>query len=231
MDFADITLLSSIGLIGVCLYIGIYATLQMGTLTGGSYSHSLYSLVAAICVLISLIESFNLSSAIIQITWITISILGIIRLYLINKFTRFSVLELAFIGSKLPRFSSSQAKKLFQMGTWNYGKAGDVLTLQHKPVDYLYYLASGTADVFIDDKKFTTRISGDYIGEITYLSGAPATGTVVLSSSSTYFRVEVAAMRKLSKFNNPLHSEIEKSIADNLRQKLARNTDLSISPA
>ncbi len=227
MEFADISILSSIGLVGVCIYICIYAMLQLGILIGGSYPHSILSLIGASCVLTSLVENFNLSSAIIQTTWITISILGIARLYLLNKFTRFSALELAFIKTKLPRFSNSQAKRLFQMGKWTNGRTGDILTHQDQAISGLCYLASGTADVFIDDEKKATCVAGDYIGEITYLSGAPATGTVILSSSATYFCIQVAALRKLSKFNNPLHYEIEKSIADDLRHKLARETRMS----
>ena len=63
-------------------------------------------------------------------------------------------------------------------------------------------------------------------GEITYLNGAPATGTVVLADKTTYFCIEVGVLRKLVKFNSALHSEIEKSIAEDLRGKLARNARL-----
>ena len=230
MEFADISILGGIGLVGVCLYICIYAMLQLGILIGGSYPHSILSLFGASCVLTSLIENFNLSSAIIQATWITISILGIARLYFLNKYTRFNVFELAFIKTKLPRFSNSQAKRLFQMGEWKNGRTGDILTHQDQPIAGLCYLASGTAEVLIDGEQRATCIAGDYIGEITYLSGAPATGTVVLLSPATYFCIDVDALRKLSKFNNPLHNEIEKSIADDLRHKLARETRAPFGP-
>lgn len=81
LDIAPILGYDSVGLIGVILYISSYAALQLGLLQGSGYTYTLMNLAAAILVLVSLMESFNLSSAIIQITWITISIFGLSRLW------------------------------------------------------------------------------------------------------------------------------------------------------
>jgi len=224
MILESITFLGIVGLFGVGLYIGIYILLRLEILRGGSFPHSLLSLIGASCVLLSLTENFNLSSAIIQSTWIVISILGLGRLYFINKTTKFDRLELIFLKTKLPRLTNAHAKRLFGMGEWKSGRRGEVLVSQDQQVEKFCYLAEGQADVFIDGELSATSKKGDFIGEITYLSGEPATGTVVLSEPSTYFCIDVMAMRKLAKFNNTLHYEIEKSIADDLRGKLARTS-------
>ncbi len=68
-----------VGMFGVLFYIGSYAALQLGRLDGNSLAYSLLNGCAASLVLISLTRNFNLASAVIQILWITISLVGIWR--------------------------------------------------------------------------------------------------------------------------------------------------------
>ena len=54
-----------LGLVGVFLYIGSYFGLQAGFIKGQGYLYAGLNASAATCVLLSLVQSFNLSSAII----------------------------------------------------------------------------------------------------------------------------------------------------------------------
>ncbi|WP_415912254.1 CBU_0592 family membrane protein [Neptuniibacter sp. QD37_11] len=78
-DLADI-LYNGIGLIGTALYIISYTLLQLGKLDGNGRAYILYNLGGAICVSISLIHNFNLASLTIQLFWIAISIVGLIKM-------------------------------------------------------------------------------------------------------------------------------------------------------
>lgn len=53
------------GFVGLAAYLGSYAALQLGFLNGQGYPYALLNTLAAACVLLSLIEAFNLSSALI----------------------------------------------------------------------------------------------------------------------------------------------------------------------
>ena len=66
-----------IGVIGVALYVGSYFLLQTKILDGNKNTYAIMNLLAPVAVLISLTESFNLASALIQICWVAISIVGI----------------------------------------------------------------------------------------------------------------------------------------------------------
>jgi predicted tellurium resistance membrane protein TerC len=77
--------MNTAGLAGVVLYLGSYALLQSGILRGSSYTYAILNLCAASLVLLSLTVAFNLSSAIIQASWVVISVLGIARLIWINR--------------------------------------------------------------------------------------------------------------------------------------------------
>lgn len=69
-----------VGTIGFLTYMGSYAALQAGWLQGSGTGYTLANLLAALLVLVSLSETFNLPSALIQISWVLISLYGLARI-------------------------------------------------------------------------------------------------------------------------------------------------------
>ena len=74
-----------VGVIGFIFYMSSYFLLLTGKIDGTHNCYILMNFTAASLVLISLIHNFNLASALIQICWITISIVGLIRHNLLQK--------------------------------------------------------------------------------------------------------------------------------------------------
>jgi hypothetical protein len=72
--------LEAVGILGVVIYMGSYVLLNVGCITGRGFHYTLMNMAAAICVLASLLQSFNLASAMIQVCWIAISLYGLARL-------------------------------------------------------------------------------------------------------------------------------------------------------
>ena len=72
------------GVLGFILYMMSYFLLQIGKLRGSSNGYILMNLSAASLVLISLTQHFNLASALIQISWILISFIGLFRLNILR---------------------------------------------------------------------------------------------------------------------------------------------------
>jgi len=83
--FTDVALseqtLELIGVAGFVFYMLSYALLQLGKISGQCYTYTLLNMLAASLVLVSLLNQFNLASALIQISWIVISVVGIYRLW------------------------------------------------------------------------------------------------------------------------------------------------------
>jgi len=73
-----LSLMQIFGLAGFATYIGGFTAIQFGILDGNSRLYSLISIMAAAFVLASLMEHFNLASALIQVSWITIGLCGIV---------------------------------------------------------------------------------------------------------------------------------------------------------
>ena len=67
------------GVIGFIVYIFAFGRVQFGWLDGNSATYSALNVLAASLVAISLFAEFNLSSALIQGSWIAIGLSGIFR--------------------------------------------------------------------------------------------------------------------------------------------------------
>ena len=71
-------LLDSIGIAGFALYVATYAMLSLRLMSGNCMLYFFLNLTAASCVLIGLSVNFNLASALIQVFWISMSVIAII---------------------------------------------------------------------------------------------------------------------------------------------------------
>lgn len=69
--------LQMIGLLGFALYILAFKLVQMRRLCGNGIAYALLNVLAAVCVLLSLLAAFNMAAFLIQVSYILIGSLGI----------------------------------------------------------------------------------------------------------------------------------------------------------
>lgn len=66
------------GIAGFLAYVVAYGLLQVGRLDGNGVPYTLLNILAATLVLVSLLRDFNLASALIQVTWISLGLVGLL---------------------------------------------------------------------------------------------------------------------------------------------------------
>ncbi len=71
------SLMQALGLLGVAGYISCFVSLQLDLIDGNGRFFTLMNVINASLVLVSLMEHFNLSAAIIQVCWITFGLIGL----------------------------------------------------------------------------------------------------------------------------------------------------------
>lgn len=209
------------GLAGVVLYLSSYALLQAGLLRGSGYAYALLNLCAASLVLISLTVAFNMSSAIIQASWIIISVMGIARLAIMNSRVRFSPEERAMRDHVFPDMPPPIARRFLSRGTWMDAEAGAVLTEEGKPVANMYYLANGAAKVSSGGQAIG-RIESGLVGEMNVLAGGDASATVRIASPSRLFVVSGASLRRLTARDPDFRILLENGMSRDTGRKLMR---------
>lgn len=218
----------AIGLMGVVLYVGAYAALQAGFLKGSSYTYTIMNLMAAALILVSLTNEFNLSSAIIQTTWIAISISGLTRHFILHHSTRLSPEEAAFARSKLPMLPRPLLRRFFLAGAWADAEPGTVVATEGEALDALVYILLGEAEVSVRGHPVGTLRSDSFIGELTCFDGGAASATVTVTSPARVFRVSSAVLVKLCARSPDLRIEIVNAIRKDTGIKLlAANVQLS----
>ena len=72
-------LLDFVGNVGVVLLMLAYLLLQLNKLESSSIAYSLLNAVGACFIILSLWANFNLSAFVIEIFWVLISLVGIVR--------------------------------------------------------------------------------------------------------------------------------------------------------
>ncbi|MCK5777158.1 MAG: cyclic nucleotide-binding domain-containing protein [Rhodospirillales bacterium] len=218
----SLNLYAIFGFVGVALYLGSYAALQLGYLNGQGGLYALLNLLAASSVLISLVQAFNLSSAVIQAFWIVISIVGLVRMYLLTRRIRFTEEEQDFIGRALPTLPKRKARKVLDAGHWIDGEAGAHLTEEGEPVDHLIYILTGTAEIISNDQVIAHCDAHSFIGELTAISGEPATATVRLKTDARYFCIGVRVLRDRLMRDVEIRTHLQAAVSRQVMHKLVR---------
>jgi hypothetical protein len=71
-----------IGNLGVILIVGSYFLVQIGKMTATGLSYTSLNCLGAALIMFSLYFDFNLSAFVIELFWILISLVGMVRIYL-----------------------------------------------------------------------------------------------------------------------------------------------------
>ena len=212
---------------GVVFYLSSYGLLQMGVLKGNSYTYAALNMLAAALVLVSLFRNWNLFSAIIQVSWITLSVIGIARVWVLTNMLRFTEEEKALLANRFPTLRPIDGKKLMQAGTWHDGQIGEALTQQGKPVQALSYLINGGVDIEVGGQVIAQVGGGQFIGEMGCMTSDAASATVRLNQPTRYFSASSETLRRLVRRNPDIGPHLDLAFSGNIRSKLiATNTVL-----
>jgi hypothetical protein len=74
-----VTVPDAVGLLGVILYVGAYAGLQLGKLKLTDVRYTILNGLGGLAVIFSLVWSFNLAAFVTQVLWLLFTIVGFFR--------------------------------------------------------------------------------------------------------------------------------------------------------
>jgi hypothetical protein len=154
---------------------------------------------------------------------VTINVIQLALIWWDNRKRRFSPATEQFLSTFDPRLGNAAAAALVKAGYWREASAGAVLTTQGIPVDSLIYIASGEVRIEVGGAQVGTCSTGDFLGEMTWQSGKPATGTAVAADLVTYLRFDRKRLKKLLDKTPELKFALQTSFNRNLVDKLVRS--------
>jgi CRP-like cAMP-binding protein len=122
----------------------------------------------------------------------------------------------------LSGLDDAQISQLLKAAEWKDFQPGDVLTRQDAPVDALYFLCSGRANVEVNRSLVTYLEKGSFVGEIAYLTGNPATATVVIEEPSRVLKFSKMRMAKVIAADPQINGIIYQLLGRDLAMKMRR---------
>ena len=123
-----------------------------------------------------------------------------------------------------PDLQSTECKQLFLASKKVVGRAGDMLIKQGEPVSHIYIVLAGVVDIKLAGTKVSECGPGDLLGEMSFLTGDPATADSQLASDAQLLRVEQENLSTLIRSSDELGHSINKLISRNLVNKLSKQT-------
>ncbi|CUH47374.1 cyclic nucleotide-binding domain-containing protein [Ruegeria atlantica] len=215
-----VELATMIGVAGAGLYILNYFLLQIGIVRGNGVLYPVLVIVAATCVLISMVEEFNLAGSIIQMAYIAISVIGLLRGYLSRHLIRFSAAERQFISHHLGSLKPHYARKLLNTASVQEFAKGDILIEEARTTDFLGYVLSGRTTILQNGQVINICGSDETLGELTFGLGLPATATVIASETTTCLVFDNFRLSRLLRRNRHIDDALKAAHFRHARQKL-----------
>jgi CRP-like cAMP-binding protein len=110
--------------------------------------------------------------------------------------------------------------KLLSIAEWRKAQAGELLVAQDQPVADLLLIASGRGTVEMDGRHVAHVYSGQFVGEMGFLTEQNASARVVASEPTEYLAWPVATLRSLLALTPPLHVKFQGILGGDLVGKL-----------
>ena len=215
-----VQLATMVGVFGAGLYILNYFLLQIGIVRGNGVLYPVLVIVAASSVLVSMVEEFNLAGAIIQMAYIGISVIGLLRGYLSRHLVRFSEAEHRFISHHLESLKPHQARQLLNTAKVQDFSKSETLIEEAKTTDFLGYVLSGQTTILQNGQIINTCGTDEILGELTFSLGLPATATVVASEPTTCLVFDNIRLSRLLRRNRHIDDALKAAHFRHARQKL-----------
>ncbi len=159
------------------------------------------------------------------IAWNTLfAIINIVQIAIIIKERTgisFSEEEKELYETLFKNFAPFEFMKLMRIGSWNNAAPGDVLAVEGKPLDSMMMIYNGRLAVEKQGAKFAELLDGNFIGEVSFISGGGATATVRAIEPTRYLSWKKNDIDALLKRNPSMRMAMQGMLSSDLSKKLS----------
>lgn len=143
-----------------------------------------------------------------------------------NSRGKFSKDERFFIETCLPNLERAQARRFVKLGAWTQVSDGAILITEDTCPQRLKFVVDGTATVSRNSKHLGNVGRGDFLGEMSYLTGKNASASVTAETTFRYLAFDRDVLKLHLEKNPEVRFALESSFNRNLVGKLAKTNEL-----
>lgn len=148
-----------------------------------------------------------------------------------NRAVSFTEDERELYETLFRSFRPGEFLKILRVARWMKAAPNQVLLQEGQPVTGVGLIMEGDAEVTVEEKHRARLSDLDLFGEMGYLSGEPATGTVTARTALRYVWWDKSDLELFFKRHPALRPGCHSVITDDLRKKLSRRGDQNEPPA
>lgn len=167
-----------------------------------------------------------------ETVFVAVNVAQLVLIWYYEHHHRFTDEASHFAASMPAGVERSAIKRLLEHADLMRFDPGEVLTRQGEPVTHLMYLADGVVKIESGDRIVAVLGPGDYIGELSFLSGNRASATATVVKPVRILGFEQVKLRNAVEADPQLRRTLESALNRNLAGKLARSNaaDLAMGP-
>ena len=164
----------------------------------------------------------------VTVFWETVFVLtNLVQLVIIvfeNRKRALSEEERIVVNALLPKADMRAVRRILKLGVMREVPPETVLIKQGEMVPELIVMTRGAVQVEKDGRIIGACGEGDFLGEMSLLSGEPATATVMVTNPAHYMSVERSRFRVFLDRNPDIRHTVQASFNRNLMAKLVRTS-------
>ena len=164
-----------------------------------------------------------------EVIFVLVNIGQLVLIWWENRERKLTREEAQFRSTFQPPLQPASFAALLRSGYWHEAPAGSSLTVQGQPVSALLYVSQGDVRIEAGGRAVASCSTGDFIGEMTWQTGKPATGTAVADGAVRYLRFEREHLEKALERRPELRFALQTSFNRNLIEKLVRTNETTPS--
>lgn len=145
-----------------------------------------------------------------------------------RRLWKFSPEEAALHACAFPALSRQPAKRLMRQGSWKTLEPGFSMTREGEFAECVYVVATGCVQVTLHDQAIAELGCGQFVGEIGFIAGRPASATAIAlpNESNIGPRVlcwNIKKLRKLFTKDADFRMAMESALGSDLARKIGDN--------
>ncbi len=135
---------------------------------------------------------------------------------------RFTEEEKELHDTLFKNFAPFEFMKLMRIAEWREAKQGDVLAVEEQPLDAVMLIYNGLVRVEAQGKEVAQLTDGNFIGEVSFITGGGASATVRALQPTRYITWPKIEVTKLLNRNPSMRLAMQSVLSTDLSKKLMR---------
>jgi hypothetical protein len=157
-----------------------------------------------------------------EVIFVAVNVIQLAILWYYAKRHRFSEDEQLFVSIMPAAIDRRTIKRLLRLAEVRHADEGQHLTHEGKPVTELVFIADGVMQIEQGGRIVAVCGPGDFVGEMSFVTGAPASATAVAAKPMRYLAFDQVRLRAAIEADGELRQALDASLSHNLVGKLAK---------